>query len=242
MTTTTTSARTADTMRRRVLGFTVLMLRGHYGGGMQELRLFAISIDAVRDIFGADAALAAHLRQVAARHFAPASRPRSLVERIGPLFARQPSTQVDKRNPTPADVDSLLAGGHVAADRLAPCWRLLLVWLEDLAPLNVTIRVEGLDQLEFDLARAGLPSDFSLRHLARRELGTALRPVPEQMVGYSKHVHAVETHRQLRILTERAVPEFASTMATVAPLMGLLEAVSSRAGRGLDLVVVQPPS
>ncbi|MGV8847292.1 hypothetical protein [Tessaracoccus sp.] len=219
---------------------------------MQELRLFAISIDAVRDIFGADAPLAAHLRQVAARHFAPAPRPRSIVDRVGPLFARQPSTQIDRRNPTSADVDSLLAGGHIPPDRLSPCWRLLLVWLEDLAPHHSTIRVDALDQLEFDLARAGLPSDFSLRHLARRELGTALRPMPDQIVGYSKHVHVVETHRHLSMLTGGATPvsmltggatpEFASTMAAVAPLLDLLGGIASPAGRGLDLVVVQPPS
>ena len=228
-------------MTRRVLGFTVVMLRGRYGGGMQELRLFAISINDVRDIFGADASLAARLRQVAAQQFTPVTQPRSLLDRVGPLFARHRPTEIDPRNPLPADIDALLAGGHIPQDRLTHCWRVMLVWLEDLASQGLTIQIDGLDQLEFDLARAGLPSDFSLRRLAERELGTALRPLPGQVVGYSKHLHVVETHRHLLSVVDGASPEFSTTVAAVEPLLGLLGAIARRPEATLDLVVVQPP-
>ncbi len=241
-TATTTRTRTAVTMRRRVRGFTVVMLRARYGWGMLELRLFAISINGVRDIFGADAELAARLRGVAAGSFAPPRPERSLLDRIGPLFSRPRTTEVDPRNPLPRDVDAVLSGGHIPEDRLAQCWRLLLVWLEDLAARDLTITIDGLDAVEFDLARAGLPSDYSLRQLAERELGTALRPLSGQVVGYSKHLHVVETWRQLRRVRQEERPEFARTMAAVDPLLELLGAIAARPDDILDLVVIQIPA
>ena len=218
------------------------MLRGRYGEGMHELRLFAISIDAVRDIFGADAALATHLRGVAATSFAPPPRERSLLDRIGPLLSRQRATEVDPRDPLPRDVDVVLAGGHIPHDRLAQCWRLVLVWLRELAAEDLTVTIDGLDALEFDLALAGLPSDHSLRRLAERELGTALRPLPGQVVGYSTHLHVARTWRQLRLVHDDAQPEFAHTMAAIEPLLGLLGGIASRPDDLLDLVVIQTPT
>lgn len=218
------------------------MLRARYGEGMHELRLFAISINGVRDIFGADAALAARLRGVAATSFAPPRREKSLLDRIGPLLSRQRSTEVDPRNPLPCDVDAVLSGGHIPFDRLSQCWRLMLVWLPELAARDLTITIDGLDALEFDLARAGLPSDYSLRQLAERELGTALRPLPRQVVGYSKHQHVAETWRQLQYVHDVAPPEFARTVAAIEPLLGLLGGIAERPDDQLDLVVVQAPS
>ena len=208
---------------------------------MHELRLFAISINGVRDIFGAEAALAAHLREVAAQSFAPPPRERSLLERIGPLFSRQRSTEVDPLAPLPSDVEALLSGGHIPHDRLAQCWRLMLVWLADRAAADLTMTIDGLDALEFDLALAGLPSDYSLRQLAERDLGTALRPLPSQVVGYSKHLHVVETERQLRLIRDEAQPEFANTLAAIQPLRGLLAGIAARPEQELDLIVVQIP-
>ncbi len=217
------------------------MIRARYGCGMHELRLFAISINVVRDIFGADAALAARLRDVAARSFAPPRREMSLLDRIGPLFSRQRITEVDPRNPLPGDVDALLSGGHIPPDRLAQSWRLMLAWLGELAAADLTITIDGLDALEFDLALAGLPSDYSLRQLAERELGTALRPLPGQVVGYSKHLHVVETWRQLMLVHDGAQPGSAGTIASIEPLLGLLGSIAARPDDVLDLVVIQTP-
>lgn len=228
-------------MRRRVLGFTVAMLRARYGVGMRELRLFAISINDVRDIFGAHAALAARLRSTAASHSAPPRETRSLLGRIGPLFSRNRSVEVDPRRPLSSDVDVLLSGGHIPHDRMPQCWQLMLLWLPELSAMNLTMATEGLDALEFDLARAGLPSDFSLRQLAERELAIALRPLPDQVVGYSKHVHVVSTAHHLRRVHDEAPPELRRTMDTIEPLLDLLEAVAGQPELALDLVVVQTP-
>ena len=208
---------------------------------MHELRLFAISINDVRDMFGADAALAAHLRDIVEQTFAPPPRKSSLLERIGPLLFRQRSVEVDPRAPLPRDVEAVLSGGHIPPDRLPQCWALVLVWLAQRAAAEITMTIDGLDALEFDLALAGLPSDYSLRQLAERDLGTALRPLPSQVVGYSKHLHVVETERQLRLIHDEARPEFAGTLAAIQPLRGLLAGIAARPEQELDLVVVQLP-
>lgn len=242
MTATTTRARTAVTMRRRVLGFTVAMLRGRYGGAMRELRLFAISINDVRDIFGAHPALAARLRQLAATEFAPPARARSLLDRIGPLLSRNRSVEIDPRQPLAGDVDALLSGGHIQYERLPQSWDLMLLWLTALATRSLSLTVHDLDGLEFDLARAGLPSDFSLRQLAERELGIALRPLPGQVVGYSKHAHVRATHDHLRRVHDEAPPNLQGAVRSVEPLLGMLEGIAMHPGAPLDLVVVQRPT
>ncbi|WP_147454027.1 hypothetical protein [Tessaracoccus antarcticus] len=217
------------------------MVRGRYGDGMQELRLFAIGINDVRDIFGADAPLAARLRDSAARHFAAPPHPRSLLSKLGPVFSRHPQSEVDPQNPLRSDVDALLAGGHIPVERLVQCWQVLLAWLGDLSAQSLDITLDGLEALEFDLALAGLPSDFSVRRLASRELGTPLRPLPHQVVGYSKHQHVVETYTELRQVHDDAGPGFATTMHAIEPLMGLLGGIAARPAAMLDLVVVQIP-
>ncbi len=237
----TTSTRTAVTMRRRVLGFTSVMVRGRYRGGMHRLRLFAITIDDVRDIFGADPALASQLRAVAAEHFAPPRPERAALSRIGPLFSRHRHTEVDTRNPLSADVDSMLSGGHIPEDRRPQCWKLLLVWLETLATQRLDIRLDAFETPEFELARAGLPSSISLRSLAARELGTPLRPEPTQIVGYSKHGHVAEFSHQLRRIHDEALEEFSSTMRSIEPVLALAEDIAQRPERELDLVVIEIP-
>ena len=239
MTAATTNTRTAVTMRRRVFGFTPEMLRGRYGGGMHELQLFAISINDLRDIFGAEATLAAHLRGIATRSFAPERPQKSALEKIGPLFRRHRPTEIDVTRPQPGDVDALLGGGHVSADRLPQSWRLLIAWLESISAQHQSVILQDFDRIEFDLARAGLPSDFSLRNLAARDLGTPLQPLPGQIVGYSKHSHVVATACHLRLVQAQAAAGFEDTMNAVQPLIAVLDGIESRPEETLDLVVVQ---
>lgn len=227
-------------MRRRVLGFTVAMVRARYGGAMPELRLFALSINDVRDIFGADPALASRLRASAAAHFAPPEPSRSLLGRIGPLLTRNKAVEVDPRQPLAQDVEVLLSGGHVPPERLVPCWALMRCWLQELSATSLTLSIPDLDRVEFDLALAGLPSDFSLRQLAERELGIALRPLPGHLVGYSKHLHAISTGRHLHRVLDEA-PDRHGSLRCVDPLLEMLDDISRRTGTPLDVVVVQGP-
>lgn len=204
---------------------------------MHTLRLFAISIDAVRDIFGADPVLAERLRGVAAARFAPPSRPRP--KGLLALLRRDIETEVDASKPLKGDVEALLAGGYIPPERTRQCWLVLLVWLEELAATHADLVVEDLEPVEFDLARAGLHSDHSLRHLAARQLGTMLRPLPGQTVGYAKHQQAEDTLAALTMLRETADAEFDEVIACTEPAVQVLTAVAG--DRSLDVVVVEVP-
>ena len=209
---------------------------------MHRLRLFAININDVRDIFGADPPLAAQLQELAATQYAPERPEKSLLGRLGPLLARNRRTEVDTRRPLSCDVEAILSGGHIPLERLPQCWQLLLLWLDTLAAQRLGMTLNDLEAIEFELARAGLPSTFSLRSLATRELGISLRPLPEQVVGYSKHCHVVEVARQLRWVHDDAPEEFEATMNFIEPLLGLVEGIAQRPEQALDLVVIQVPA
>lgn len=205
---------------------------------MRRLRLFAVGIDTVRDIFGADEKLAERLRAVLTREFAPTNpKAPGLLGKLGPLFKRAPETEVNAALPLPADADALLSGGYIKPDRLAQCWEVMLIWLAELSAGHVDVSFEDADALEFDLARSGLSSEFSLRRLAERELGIPLRPLPRQVVGYSRNLHAQETHTALkRVLRESGDSLQAETLAVVQPLMDLLETTTSH--ESLDIVAI----
>jgi hypothetical protein len=202
---------------------------------MQQLVACAIAIDDVRDIFGASPALAERLRASAAARFArPAPERRTWLR---PLMRRDPAFAVDPRAPSTPDVDALLAGGYIAPERVAPSWTILIGWLEELsaATRRVVWDAAAFERIEWNLARAGLNSDFSLRRLTDRDLGIPLRPLPGQTAGYAKHVHVVDTLAGLR--TAFAHPELTDEDRTfLNPILEVLEVAAGQPH--LDVVVV----
>ncbi|MGO1385150.1 MAG: hypothetical protein ACTHWA_05785 [Arachnia sp.] len=206
---------------------------------MHRLRLFAININDVRDIFGADESLAVRLRALAAAQFAPQQPQKTLLGRLGPLLARNKRTEVDARLPSSFDVEALLSGGHIPHDRLPQCWPLLMLWLDTLAAHRLSVAFDSLEAVEFELARAGLDSTYSLGSLATRELGISLHPLPGQIVGYSKHAHVVEVSAHLRRVHDDAGASFGPTMHLIQPLLELIEGIAQRPEQALDLVVIE---
>lgn len=209
---------------------------------MTTFRFHAISIDQVRDMFGADDALAARLREVAAAAFpGNRNRPRHMLGTLGPLFTRDRSREVAPDAPLRSDIDALLAGRHVEPDRLVPSWQVFLAWLEALGARAVTVTVDDVDGVEFDLARLGLSSNFSVRRLAERDLGIPLRAIGRQVAGYSRGLHASETLRALDAVLaareEHVDPPRTSTTAVLGPLREVLGTVAASEG-ALDLVVI----
>ncbi len=201
---------------------------------MLRLVVFAIAINDVRDIFGADAALAERLRQVAATRFGEATPQKR--HWFKPMQRRDPDTEVRTDRPLRTDVDALLSGGYIEPDRTVFCWRILLAWLEELAAARAEVawEPERFDAVEWDLARAGLNSDYSLRRLADRQIGAPLRPLQGQVVGYAKAVHVAETAEAVKAAL--ADPEMTSETAEfVAPILQVLEVAAER---GLDVVVL----
>lgn len=202
---------------------------------MQRLVVYAISIDDVRDIFRAPEPLAERLRAVAAERFAEPKPPRR--SWFGPLMRRDPATEVDPSRPLRTDVDALLTGAYIGPDRTAQGWRILHAWMEELSAAHRSIAwdAEAFDRIEWDLAKCGLNSDYSLRSLAERQLGSPLRPLPGQVVGYAKRIHALEAIGEYRrvLANPECQPE---SHGWLEPIVEVLEAVA--AGDGLDVAVV----
>ena len=155
---------------------------------MSTLWLYAVTIDEVRGIFGADQLLAARLRATAARRFA-ADAPAAvgLLGKLGPAFRRPPDAPITRPDvPTAAEVDALLASRYLPPDRLGAAWVLLLAWLDELAPHALTLQVtaQQLSDFDFDLTCAGVPSRLGLTDLLKMGLGIPLAPGPGWAAGW----------------------------------------------------------
>lgn len=107
--------------------------------------------------------------------------------------------------PTPGDVDDLLSGHYVPPERLSRCWRVLDLWLHELSwgTLSLALGSTEIDDLEFDLARAGLPSELSLRRLFAGDPQIPLRPTPDMRTGYARSAHVSATLAGLSAVSGR---------------------------------------
>lgn len=178
---------------------------------MGELRLYAIGIDEVRQMFGAPNGLAERLRQQAQIALAPPpeSRQGGLLSRLGPIFRRVPGTPVlDPDDPQPADLDRILAGGYIPAERSVATWRLweLLIKENSWGSTGMTVSEHELDSLDFSLARGGVHAAAGLRHLLNTPTELPLIPPRGLLVGYHTGPQATwmaESYHQ-------AVPEIES--------------------------------
>ena len=180
---------------------------------MGELRLYAVGLAEVRDVFGAPAETAPRLREIAQRAFAapePDPSRTGLLSKLGPLFRRTPAAQViSPTQPEPHDVEVLLAGGYVQPARTGATWRLLETLVCGLAwgSTRLELTTEGLDELDFALARGGVPASVGLRHLLDTSPGLTLRHVPGLTVGYHPYATALAMAGAYRA----ALPQIRST-------------------------------
>ncbi|HMQ64689.1 MAG TPA: hypothetical protein PJ992_00230 [Arachnia sp.] len=204
---------------------------------MERTLFCAVAIDDVRDVFRAPPELAARLRAVAAEAFAPPTPTKR--GWLGPLTKRHRPTEVDPSVPSQQDAHALLTGAYVPPGRQRQCWGLLNLWLISLsrATAAVALDADGWVAVEWELARAGLNSDYAVRSLFDRPLSLPLAPLPGQVAGYAKHVHAVETLDALAEAAARAdlSPEGRDAVASV---VGVLRVAAEH---GLDVVVVGAP-
>ncbi len=218
----------------------------HYGGAMVEVRLYAIGIDEVRDWFGAGPAGAATLRGVAAERFrvpAAEQRPTGMLSKLGPLFRRDPwAPHIPVDLPTPADVEMLINAHFVPPERLGAAWTVVRAWLDELSWGHV-VTVLGATEwrdLEFDLARAGLPSQFAISKLWNLDPALPLRPVPGTAVGYARHHHAVATREALGDAWQRVTDPSREPLHDILGFLRGLDgwtAMASAAGRPAPDVV-----
>ena len=214
---------------------------------MVEVRLYAQSIDEVRDMFGAEPETAATLRAIASDRFrvpVAANRPTGMLSKIGPLFRRDTSFIVPEGTPTQNDIETLVAGKFVAPERLETAWTVVEAWLDALAWGRHVISTSQahLNDIEFDLARSGVPSQFSIEKLLVNDPQLPLRAAPRMRVGYRKYEHIVATRDALQRASEHIV---ATSHAVVDDLILFLDhfdhwhAQAAPAGRpGPDLIMI----
>lgn len=166
------------------------------GSASGELRLYALGIDEMCSIMGADSQRASELREAARMAFATPAEPArtGLIGKLGPLFRRPPATPViSPTQPEPRDVDVLLAGAHVAPDRMGATWRVLetLVHSQAWGSTRMQLSPQEVDDLDFALARGGVSASVGLRHLLDHSTGINLRPVTGLTVGWHRYEMAL---------------------------------------------------
>ena len=170
---------------------------------MGELRLYAIGIDEMRGIIGADSRDVDGLREAARKAFAPAETAQrgGLISRLGPIFRRVPATPViSPTQPEARDVEVLLAGAYVPPERMGATWRVLEALVQSRAwgSTRMPLTAQSLDDLDFALARGGVSAAVGLRHLLTSTTSVSLIPVNGLTVGwhpYDKALAMAEAYR-----------------------------------------------
>ena len=185
---------------------------------MADMRLSAIAIDDLRDLFSGNADAGQRLRQLASAAFPPAppAPRRGVLHKLGgPLLRRAADAPVVRPGvPTGNDLNDLLAGRDVLGDRLSAVWTLVQLWLADRAwgQLDLAITEDRLNDLDFELATRGVPAEFALRKVFNGRLSVPVKALPGQVTGYVRTVHA----RQMALSWEPVVATLSSGNAETA--------------------------
>jgi hypothetical protein len=212
---------------------------------MGDLRLNAISIDEVRDLFSASPAAAEHLRVLAAAAFPPPEPPQkaSMLDKIGPLMGRPSKAPVIRPGiPCGLDLDDLVHGRHVAPERLPAAWALMRLWLDAASWSALALRLDEttINDLDFELASGGVEARFALRRLLNGGLTLPLRDAPGQVTGYARFDHARAMRDAWRPTLAWLSPGHAQTAGTIVAWLDGLEywaRNAHQAGRGVPDVI-----
>jgi len=199
-----------------------------------ELRLWLIEVGRLRQCFAARGELADRLRAITAAAVMPPRKRPGLLSMLGPLM-RQPieGAVIQPDVPNYVDAEAMMTGRFVTNDRLGACWSLLGVWLSDLAVAGTALSLpkDKIDELEFDLVRAGVPTRFSIRHLWGQSLDVPLRATNRMSIGFMEGENIAMMVEQWRW----ALPKLETSTAEFAT--GLLDFLTEDYGQsGYDLV------
>ncbi len=184
---------------------------------MGTLRLYALGINEVRNLFQGSPRVAERLAQLVVQAYPtrPEPPPRGLRDRFRRRDTR-PTTHGTgtRKGPTADDVDRVLRGHFVSPDRLPAAWNLINLWLGDQAWGVTRIRMDESagDDLDFDLAAAGVPPSASVRSLFERPLQLPVQPLPGGAAGYLRGQRA----DAMRAAWASAVPRLSTGNAETA--------------------------
>ena len=186
----------------------------------EELRLWAISVDIFRQCFAAPLELADRLRQVTDSVTMPMepSGPNNLLSKLGPLLRHPPTAPVIHPGiPNRHDGEIMMTSHYIPSDRITASWVLVKAWLDNLAHAHTTIPLPRarFDELEFDLVRAGIPTQISIRHLWRLTIDIPLRTHNEMTFGYMEYDTVLRLDEQWNLALadlEEGTVEFATPL------------------------------
>lgn len=190
---------------------------------MGTVSLHAIGIDELRDAFSGTDAAVDHLRALALATWPPTPVPPrrgGLLSKLGPFSRHAVGAPVVRPGvPTARDVDDVAHGRDVPPDRREAAWALVDAFVD--ASAWGVLRFEAddrtIDDLDFALASAGLPSRFGLRQLFNAATRLPIKWLPGMSGGYAVGERA-----------EAMASAFASALPgvdpAVAPLAGRIGA------------------
>lgn len=153
---------------------------------MADMRLSAIAIDDLRDLFSratrTPASGRASWRPLPSP--APPAPRRGVLHKLGgPLLRRAADAPVVCPGvPTGNDLNDLLAGRDVPGDRLSAVWTLVQLWLADRAwgQLDLAITEDRLNDLDFELATSWRPGGVHSKVFNGR-LSVPVKALPGQV-------------------------------------------------------------
>ncbi len=213
---------------RRERRFTHPNVVRRYSWVMGTLRLYALGINEMRDLFQGSPQVAERLSQLVAETYPtrPEPPPRGFFDR---LMRRdeQPATVATRTQggPTSDDVDRVVRGHFVSPDRLPAAWNLVTIWLGDRAWGTTRIEIDESagNDLDFDLAAAGVPPSASVRSLFERSLQLPIQPLPGGAAGYLRGQRADAMRAAWVSAVPRLSPENAETAQQMVTWLGGLD-------------------
>ncbi|MDO5533582.1 MAG: hypothetical protein Q4F65_02885 [Propionibacteriaceae bacterium] len=165
---------------------------------MGIVRLHALGIDELRDVCVGTDATVQRLRALALAAWPPAPTPSprqgGLLRKLGPFSRHAVGAPIVRQGvPTSHDLDDVAHGRDVPADRRTAAWALVGAWVDDLAwgSLEVDATDADIDDLDFALATAGVPSRYGLRQLFAHGTALPVKLLPGMRDGYARGTHAV---------------------------------------------------
>jgi hypothetical protein len=159
-----------------------------------ELRAYALAVAELRGFAGAGPAQRERLRTLARAASAATRRPLRVRDMIGPLYRRVPGQPVLRDDePTPADLDALLAGSPVRPAGAAATWRLV----ETLVAASAwgSTRLPGIDLPPALLAATGLavpPADGLMVGWCSREQASGVDGLESWLGSFDAWSRAAE--------------------------------------------------
>lgn len=204
------------------------------------LRVYAVGIDEVRDLIGADPPTAEHARRSAASLVGGVSvgergRLKKLLRRPAPATLRRADS------PTVADLNIVLQGRYAPPERATACWTVLEHLIADMAwgCLALDLDARGVADLDFAMARVGGSAELSVGRWLRSDARICLTRDPGLCVGYVPHSAVRDSGARLSGLDLTADP-MQATAGALTDFLGsfpLWADEAARAGRPVpDLV------